>query len=265
MRLRAQRGEGLDWLLCPGGPGLGSESLEGLADCLSVTGAIWLIDLPGDGPNRAPPGAGPDPFAAWPDVVAEAGEAVALPAFVGHSTGGMYLLASPAVGSLAKALVLIGSAPSTAWQDGFASLMASEPLPAVDAAMLAYEEEPSDERLAAVTLAAAPWSFAPAALSRGRAMLAGLPFNWRAVDWSSRNFDATYRLAWWRDDLPTLILAGAEDRIVDQSVWDDPRFAGGAVERVAIPAAGHFPWIEKPHAVGSAFADFATRCDPMRP
>ena len=130
--------------------------------------------------------------------------------------------------------------------------------------MSAYEEEPSDARLRAVTLAAAPWSFSRAGLARGRAMLAGLPFNWRAVDWSSRNFDATYRLAWWRDDLPTLIMAGAEDRIVDQSLWDEPRFAGSELERLAIPAAGHFPWIENRNAVASAFAGFVERCGLKR-
>ncbi|MGH1391839.1 MAG: hypothetical protein ACRAUZ_17020, partial [Aeromonas jandaei] len=40
-----------NWLLLPGGPGLGSESLQMLAEQLTVNGTVWLIDLPGDGSN----------------------------------------------------------------------------------------------------------------------------------------------------------------------------------------------------------------------
>ena len=48
MRLHSSRAGNLDWLLLPGGPGLGSESLQELADVLNVPGSVWLVDLPGD-------------------------------------------------------------------------------------------------------------------------------------------------------------------------------------------------------------------------
>jgi hypothetical protein len=61
VRLRAvgERPGGLNWLLLPGGPGIGSESLYGPAEAIDVPGVTWLVDLPGDGSN---PGGG-DPVA----------------------------------------------------------------------------------------------------------------------------------------------------------------------------------------------------------
>src|SRR5580693_3560729 len=85
MRLHTQRPQTLNWLLLPGGPGIGSESLNELADAMDVPGSIWLVDLPGDGSNTARQQ--DDPYAGWPQVLLEAAEAVPDPVFVGHSTG----------------------------------------------------------------------------------------------------------------------------------------------------------------------------------
>ncbi|MBA3488707.1 MAG: hypothetical protein H0T78_04040, partial [Longispora sp.] len=43
-----------NWLFVPGGPGTGSESLSSLVRMVSLPGSGWLVDLPGDGSNRAP-------------------------------------------------------------------------------------------------------------------------------------------------------------------------------------------------------------------
>ena len=87
LRKASARAGALNWLLLPGGPGIGSESLQELADALDAPGTVWLVDLPGDGSNRSAPGAPGDPFAAWPHAVLEAAQAVENPVFVGHSTG----------------------------------------------------------------------------------------------------------------------------------------------------------------------------------
>ncbi|GGV87457.1 hypothetical protein GCM10010228_69730 [Streptomyces massasporeus] len=39
-------------LFVPGGPGLGAESVAGLALAVDVPGTAWLVDLPEDGSNR---------------------------------------------------------------------------------------------------------------------------------------------------------------------------------------------------------------------
>lgn len=256
---RRQRPGDLNWLLLPGGPGIGSESLRELADALDVPGSIWLVDLPGDGSNRSPPGAGSDPFAGWPGVVVEAAQALPNVVFAGHSTGGMYLLATPDLEQHVAGLALLDTTPDCSWHPRFVEMTEGHPLPAVEAATAVYEADRRDENIAAVAVASAEWNFTPAGVEAGRELLARMPYNSAAVDWSDAYFDHLYRAAWWPQALPTLILAGACDRIVWQGGWDEPRFAGANVLRRTIPQAAHFPWIENPEAVRAAFAELAAR------
>lgn len=69
LRKHSVRDGELNWLLLPGGPGIGSESLHELADAMEVPGTIWLVDLPGDGSNADPERG--DPFHSWPGVLVE--------------------------------------------------------------------------------------------------------------------------------------------------------------------------------------------------
>ena len=257
MRRHVQRPGQLNWLLLPGGPGIGSESLEELADLLDVAGSIWLVDLPGDGSNVSPPGL--DPFALWPAVLAEAVDALPHCVFVGHSTGGMYLLSTPRLEEQLAGLALISSAPDTKWRQAFAKMAAAHPLPALEAATVAYEADRTDEGLRRMAVAAAEWNFPTPSLDLGRELLGRMPYNAAAVEWSDRNFDETYAAQWWPARLPTLILGGDQDRIVDQSLWDAPRFNAPNVTRRTINGAGHFPWIDNSEQVRQAFADWGAR------
>ena len=107
-------------------------------------------------------------------------------------------------------------------------------------------------------VASAPWNFTPAFIEQGRELLGRMPYNLAAVQWSEINFDDVYSATWWPATLPTLILSGAEDRIVTQDLWAEPRFTGVNVIRRIIDGAAHFPWIERPAAVRSAFRDLVT-------
>ncbi|KAB7646464.1 alpha/beta fold hydrolase [Polymorphobacter fuscus] len=254
LRRRTERPGRLNWLFLPGGPGLGSESLHELIDALDVPGSCWAVDLPGDGSNHVEAG---DPFAAWPQVLLEAADALPNPIFAGHSTGGMYLLSTPALERRLAGLVLLSTAPDANWRSHYEATVASEPLPAFDAALHAYSAQPTTEHLRALCVASAEWNFNKAGLEMGRNLLARMPYNREAVEWSDTNFDSAYVANWWPARLPTMILAGSDDRIVGQSGWDDARFKGPHVRRVAIAGAGHFPWIENPGAVRRAFADLA--------
>jgi pimeloyl-ACP methyl ester carboxylesterase len=259
LRLRCRRPGRLNWLFLPGGPGLGSESLHELADRIEVPGACWMVDLPGDGSNRTPPGVGADPFAAWPGVLLEAARALPDAVYAGHSTGGMYLLATPALEAHVVGLALLSSAPDSSWHPRYVAMTERHPLPEVEAAARAYEADPTDARLCDLAVASAPWNFTAAGLAEGRALLARMPYNGPAVVWSDRHFDHSYRAAWWPAALPTLVLGGAEDRIVDQSLWNEPRFLGPAVLHRTVPGAGHFPWIDNPAPVAAAFGALAER------
>lgn len=272
VRLRkfAQRSGLLNWILLPGGPGIGSESLIELAAAIDVPGTIWLIDLPGDGSNRVAADAPSDPYSSWPGVVVEAAQALANPVLVGHSTGGMYLLATPELERYARALVLLDTAPDCSWHDHFVEMVRRNPLPAVDAATEVYAANRCDANLAAIAVASAEWNFTPRGLTRGRELLARMPYNGAAVDWSDAHFDHVYRAAWWPRDMPVLVLAGAEDRIVWQGGWNDDRFRTCNAMFRTIPGAGHFPWIENPTGVRDAFRELTRSiendrdgvCDP---
>ena len=245
----------LDWLLLPGGPGIGSESLAELAEALGVPGTIWLVDLPGDGSNRTPPGAPADPFSVWPHAIVEAAQAVPNAVMAGHSTGGMYLLATPGLERHVRGLALLDTAPDCSWHERFVAMTGRHPLPVVEAASAIYERDRRDENIAGIAIASAEWNFTPAGVEAGRALLARMPYNSAAVDWSDAHFDHVYRAAWWPHTLPVLVMAGADDRIVWQGGWDDPRFRTPNALFRTIPGGGHFPWIENPAAVRAAFAD----------
>ena len=242
-------------MFVPGGPGLGSESVAGLVDVVAPPGTSWLVDLPGDGSNRD----GTDPYARWPDVLREAATALDDVIMVGHSTGGMFILATRGIDSHLRALALISSAPHAGWRARFADYARAHPLPAVADAARRYDENPSDESLRALTLAAAPWNFTASGLRAGVDVMKSLPYNSAAVQWADGNFDETYRAA-WAPSVPTLIAAGEDDHVVDQSLWlDAPGFDGPNVTRRTIENAAHFPWIDNPDGTHAAFADWIGR------
>ncbi len=175
LRQRHERPGDLDWMLLPGGPGIGSESLHELADCINVPGRVWMVDLPGDGSNTSAPGAPSVPFDVWPSALLEAAEAVSRPVFVGHSTGGMYLLSLPALEDVLVAIALVSTAPDASWMPVFEEMTRANPLPQVEAATAAYEADPSDAHLKDLAVASAPWNFGPDTAQQGRDLLARMP------------------------------------------------------------------------------------------
>ena len=257
LRARVRREGALNWLFLPGGPGIGSESLLELVDVLDVPGNCWLVDLPGDGSNTDPAGAGADPYSGWPQVLIEAAEAVPNPVYVGHSTGGMYLLSAPALEEVLVGLALVSTAPDARWLPEFVAMTERHPLPEVVVATAAYEQDPADENLGALAVCSAAWNFSPGTVEAGAELLARMPYNMAAVAWSAQHFDETYAATWWPRQMPTLIVSGADDRIVTQALWDEPRFQRDNVLHRVIDDAAHFAWIERPDTVAAAFTDLA--------
>ncbi|GEN06289.1 Pimeloyl-ACP methyl ester carboxylesterase [Myxococcus fulvus] len=262
LRRRGARPGAFNWLFLPGGPGIGAESLFGLADALDVPGTCWMVDLPGDGSNVSPPGAPASPHDVWPRVLIEAAQALPNCVYLGHSTGGMYLLSVPELESLLVGLVLVSTAPDASWRAPFFEMTQRHPLPEVDAATRRYEAERTDERLRDIAVASAEWNFAPEGVTEGRELLRRMPYNRAAVDWSDRNFDETYVHTWWPRAVPTLIISGSEDRIVQQTRWTQPAFQGPHILHRRVKGAAHFPWIERPQAVAAAMRELVPRMTP---
>lgn len=184
LRRASQRPGPWNWLFVPGGPGLGSESLTGLVRTSAVPGTAWLLDLPGDGSNRALTTVPHNPYAHWPEVLTEAAEAPDHVVLAGHSTGGMFALATPALEPHLEGLALISSAPHAGWRTSFEAYAQSRPIPEVTTAAEAYAHHPDDATLRALTLAAAPWTFTRRSLPAGRTLLTALPYNNAAVTWA---------------------------------------------------------------------------------
>ena len=156
-------------------------------------------------------------------------------------------------------MALVSAASNAGWMPVFEAMAQTNPLPGVIAATELYSRRPSNEALARITVESAPWNFTSAGLERGRELLARMPYNRAAVEWSDQHFDRSYVLKWWPEQLPTLVLSGAQDRIATQRLWDDPRYRGPNVIRRTIADAGHFLWIEQPQAAHDAFAELADR------
>lgn len=183
---------------------------------------------------------------------------------VGHSTGGMLMLSVPELEAHLSGMALVSSAPHGGWRTIFAEYARDHPLPEVDRAAERYARHPSDESVRALTLAAAPWNFSARALAAGRALLDGLPYNHRAVAWADAHFDARYRARWVPRRIPTLILGGTDDVVVNQRLWRDaPRFSARNIVHRQIGGAGHFPWIEAPSAVRAAFTELTVLLDNL--
>jgi pimeloyl-ACP methyl ester carboxylesterase len=259
LRPRSQRPGPYNWLFFPGGPGIGSESLHELVDALAVPGTCWLVDLPADGSNTDLPPAPGGHYQHWPQVLLEAARALPDCVAVGHSTGGMYLLSVPELAPLLRGLVLVSTAPDASWHPRYVAMTQQYPLAAMPEALRRFEQEPTNERLREVAVASAEWNFTPAGLEAGRDLLTRMPYNLAAVEWSDQFFDHLYAAKWWPQEIPTLIVSGGNDRIVDQSLWDAAPFQASNVLHRTIPQAGHFPWIEQPAAVRAAFDELTAR------
>lgn len=253
--IKSLKGKAWNWLFLPGGPGLGSESLNQLTANLSLPGTIWHIDLPGDGSNTSENNI--ESFKKWPLAMEEVVDAFDNVILAGHSTGGMQALSVQSLEKKLSALVLMNSAPDASWQHALANMMKVSPIAGLDRLDKIYKAHPSNEILKELTMTAAPYFFTKKGLKKGKAFLQSLSYNYQICDWSQEHFDGTYKAKWFPKNLLTLIISGAEDHLTPINLFKDhPKFNRNNILIKEIPHAGHFPWIENPNGVATAFNKF---------
>jgi len=253
--IKSREGNPWNWLFLPGGPGLGSESLYQLTACLNLPGTIWHIDLPGDGSNTFANNV--EAFKRWPLALEEVADAFDHVILAAHSSGGMYALSLPSFEEKLLGLILMNSAPDSSWQRALQKMMQSSPIPELEKLDKMYKENPSNEALKRLTLAAAPYFFTEKGLEKGKALLQELPFNYEVCNWSEENFDSTYKAQWIPQNLLTLIISGTEDHLTPLSLFKTSEaFNRKNILLKEINHAGHFPWIENPNEVIKAFDEF---------
>jgi pimeloyl-ACP methyl ester carboxylesterase len=244
-----------NWLFLPGGPGLGSESLSWLTKILKLPGAIWHLDLPGDGSNITPDDE--KYFSRWSDALLEAVSSLNNVILVAHSTGGMYALATPRLEKVLSGLVLMDSAPDSSWQKKFIQYVQAHPIKQSGKLQIQYAKKPNNRLLKKITISSAPYSFTKKGLNKGVSLLKTLPFNYKTCEWSGKHFDQTYKAKWVPRNIPTLILAGEEDQIIPLDLFiASKKFKRKNIIIRSIKGAGHFPWIENPRQVVNVFNEY---------
>jgi pimeloyl-ACP methyl ester carboxylesterase len=253
--VRTQAGGNYNWLFLPGGPGLGSESLNKLTEMLHLPGTIWHVDLPGDGSNLVTDDA--DAFSHWSQALIEATRSLDKVILVAHSSGGMFALATPELASTIQGLVLMASAPDTSFHQSFANYMQNNPLPDTDQLQTEYDANPDNEKFKKLTMALTPYISTKIGHSALIAMMETLPFNYQPHLWTAQNFHQTYHAKWIPKDIPVLIFAGDEDYLTPLKTFQDsPDFQRKNISIKAIPHASHFPWLENPERVREVFEEY---------
>jgi pimeloyl-ACP methyl ester carboxylesterase len=256
--IKSMPGANFNWLFLPGGPGLGSESLTSLTNILKLPGTIWHVDLPGDGSNNTSDDE--KYFAHWSDALIEVVSTLNNVILVAHSTGGMYILATPKLEKQIVGLVLMDTAPSASWQNHFMQHLQSHPIKEANKLQLKYAKKPNNTLLKKITIASASYSFTKKGLHKGIALLKKLPFNYKTCEWSSKHFDQNYKAKWIPKKIPTLIFSGEQDQIIPLKFFlESKRFARKNIIIRSIKNAGHYPWIENPKQVIQVFNDYSRR------
>jgi len=254
----ANSGENYHWLFLPGGPGLGSESLNGLAEIVHLPGSSWYVDLPGDGSNTTENDA--EYFSHWSQALVEVTSVLPNVILVAHSSGGMFALATPALEDILVGLVLMDSAPNAMWQHYFTRYIKENPLREAIKLQAQYDENPSNEILKQLTIACASYFSTNISLQQVMSLLNALPFNYKTHLWAANHFDQTYQATWIPKTLPTLIIAGDQDPITPLKLFTELRdFKRDNILIRNIQHASHFPWLDNPIQMKQIFTEFVKK------
>lgn len=249
----------VNWLFLPGGPGLGSEALADLTRLLrdKIPGVIWHFDLPGDGSNIL----ANKPISNWRSALLQAVSAFEKVILVAHSTPAMYVQTMPELENILQGLVLIGSAPNSTWQKVFAEHCANNPDPLITTAEKEYTDNPTNETLRKLLIAAAKNCFVTEkTLQQGKDLFNKIPVNHLANEQAAKFFDAEkYQASWIPDRVKTLITTGDSDYITPLDLFQNKHgYQRDNILIKEISGAGHYPWFENPQAVVQLFQQYST-------
>lgn len=256
--IKSQGDKSYHWVFLPGGPGLGSESLNGLTHLLQLPGTIWHLDLPGDGSNLTSNDR--ESFSQWSAALVEAVAALDNVILVAHSTGGMYALATEKLDGLLAGLILMDSSPDASWQQVFMDYVKEHPIAEVEELQKIYADAPDNNKLKELVIASAPYLFTTAGLKKDLSFFTTLPINYATCEWSAQHFDESYKARWIPQEIPTLILAGDEDYLTPLRLFREAQaFQRPNILLRTIKNAGHYPWIENPEEVIAVFKEYCQK------
>lgn len=239
---RVRLGNGPNWLLIPGGAGMGCNYLVELFERLNIDGSVWSFDLfdPKKGGRSDA-----DVIDSWRqslrEIVTQLGPCV----LVGHSFGGMLALSTVGIESHLAALVLMDTSPDRGWEAAVADTAKTIQCPDEKPCEKAFEADPSELTLNRLFVAWAPYYFTSEFEEVGKDLLRRNSYQHEVYRIGQRGFCPGYETRLNLSGIPTYCLAGERDVVTpltlfaQSSVWN-----GGGVQYDSIARGGHFPWIE---------------------
>lgn len=239
--------EGPDWIVIPGGPGMGPEYLAELFGRLDLKGSIWTFDILDAGRESLPD---EEIVAGWKRSLLEAAEALKPALIFGHSFGGMLALSTKGLEKHIAGLILADSDPLDWLKD-----CAGSPIPRAEMAAWGkkLDDAPSDSLYRDFFSAIAPYYFSKECLRAGRELIERNSYSYRTFTAGNNKFFPGYEMAIDLRPIPVFCLTGEHDVITPMNVYQrSARFKEKSDARYfTIPGGGHFPWVENFQEVSS--------------
>ncbi len=225
-----------NWLFLPGGPGLGSASLQGLSDKINLPGTLWNVDFPNDGDNLLDDDS--ITLERWQQAVIEACQQFKEVYLIAHSFAGMLALTINQLDDLIQGLVLINSAPDQSWQK---QLMFNDMDDAFYEKYDAYIQMQNNQTYREFCLECYPVFFAENEYEKGKKFLQQLSYNNRAYQWAENFFHPHFNPT-WIPSVPTLII-GCHDQLTPINLFlQHKEYQRDNIKIEAIEGDSHFAW-----------------------
>lgn len=253
--IKSSPNQPVNWLFLPGGPGLGAETLLPLIKKLDLDGKCWLADYPFNSDiNQI------YDYNQWTNDLKNLAKSLENVVIVAHSFGGMLVLSTPYLEQEIIGLVLLNTAPTSAWIQEVPKYAALYQLPDTSDLQKKYMQHPTNELFKQLTIACAPFFFTKKSMEEGLKLLKSLPYNHRPYDWALKEFHPSYHYQWIPEHIPTLIIGGEMDPLTPLHLFqDEPAFQRTNIEIYMIKEAGHFAWLDDIETFKKLFSNFQNR------
>jgi len=239
--------DGPDWLLIPGGPGMGPEYLSELFGRLDLKGSIWTFDIL-DSDRESLSDA--ETVDGWKRSLLEAARALKPALIFGHSFGGMLALSTKGLERHVAGLILADSDPVDWLKD-----CADSPVPKSEMESWGKKlsDAPSDAMYKDFFSAIAPYYFSKDCLQAGRELIERNSYSYRTFLTGNNCFFSNYEMEIDLRPIPVFCLAGEHDLITPLNIYQrSSQFKEKKDARYfSIPGGGHFPWVENLQEVSS--------------
>ena len=239
--------DGPNWIVIPGGPGMGPEYVSELFGRLDLKGSIWAFDIMAADRKSLPDEEIVD---GWKRSLSEAARRLKPALIFGHSFGGMLALSTKELEKHIAGLILADSDPVDWLKD-----CAESPIPKSEMEDWGKKlsDAPSDSLYKDYFSAIAPYYFGKEYLQAGRDLIQRNSYSYRTFLTGNNKFFSNYEMAIDVRPIPVFCMAGEHDIITPLNIYQrSSQFREKHDARYfSIPGGGHFPWVENFQEVSS--------------